>query len=520
MARERDSVEKRIRSLGGEVVEVAQLAARPGQADDFIERALAALQDIVSFDLAAFLEVHGEHLVTRRALGRLVQPSVLSYRSAVAEHPTLMSILERRQPVLFRVENPAEEAPLLADVVELPEDHSCLVIPVVVGERASGLVTLVSRDPEAYVEESIHIAIVYGQLIGLGVTTARQNEQLARFQDRLREQNRLLTADIAAESDACRAIEEAQSRTMRRLAQMAKQVAITDAPVLITGETGTGKEVLARAIHGWSRRAEESFIQVNCAALPEDLIESELFGHKRGAFSGAVSDRPGRFRVADGGTFMLDEIGDLPLATQANLLRVLQEGTFEAVGSDRTVTVDVRVVAATNVDLERAIDENRFREDLFYRLNVFPMHLPPLRERPEDIPIIARRVLTRIQQRTGRGPWTISDAELHRMQLYDWPGNVRELVNVIERARVFVPLGGRLKMSDALTASRGKSRSSAKDPQSWPSLREHEKAYIERVLEKTGGKIYGENGAAELLEVPPTTLQSKMSRLGVKRPKN
>jgi transcriptional regulator with GAF, ATPase, and Fis domain len=358
----------------------------------------------------------------------------------------------------------------------------------------------------------VGIARIYGLLIGLGLTAARRAEQLSEYRDLLEERNRLLVEEVEGETDACRALEDQPSRVMRRLVQMAKQVAVTDAPVLITGETGTGKEVLARAIHGWSRRSDEPFIQLNCAALPETLIESELFGHQKGAFSGATSDRRGRFRLADRGTLLLDEIGDVPPAVQVKLLRVLQEGAFEPVGMDRTVKVDVRIIAATNADLEQLIERGRFREDLYYRLHVFPLHVPPLRERSADLPTLTRQILEGMRRRSGRGPWNVSDRTLRRMARYPWPGNVRELLNVLERARVGAPLGGELKVD--LDEGPDLSSRRAKD---WPTLEEHQRRYLRRVLEKTRGRIYGERGAAALLGLPPTTLQSRMAKLGIVR---
>src|SRR5690606_37865212 len=218
------------------------------------------------------------------------------------------------------------------------------------------------------------------------------------------------------------------------LVRVAKQVAASQLPVLIGGETGSGKEVLAQAIHAWSPRSEGPFVKLNCAAIPENLVESELFGHVKGAFSGAAMARRGRFLTANGGSILLDEIGDMPLGAQAKLLRVLQEGTFEALGSDDTIRVDVRVIAATHTDLREAVQNGTVREGLYDRLAGFPIQLPALRDRVEDIPIIASEVLERLAAKTGRGPWTLSNPALERLVAHPWPGNVRELANVLERA--------------------------------------------------------------------------------------
>ncbi|MDF1661491.1 MAG: sigma-54 dependent transcriptional regulator, partial [Planctomycetota bacterium] len=306
---------------------------------------------------------------------------------------------------------------------------------------------------------------------------------------------------------------------MVQLVHQAKQVALTNAPVLIMGETGTGKEVLAQAIHEWSPRRDHPFIRINCAALPETLIESELFGHLKGSFSGADRKREGRFAVANGGTLLLDEIGELPIGAQAKLLRVIQEGTFEPVGSDQTIRVDVRIIAATHVDLENAIAEGRFREDLIYRLNVFPLELPPLRERLQDVPTLARTLLEKLSQKSGRGPWTLSDQALRKLSQHSWPGNIRELINVLERATILCPHGELQIDFPGRRGARKKAPSSAPNTgmDDWPSLADLERRYIRQVLDKTRGKIYGPGGAGEILGLKPSTLQSRMKKLGLTR---
>jgi transcriptional regulator with GAF, ATPase, and Fis domain len=303
------------------------------------------------------------------------------------------------------------------------------------------------------------------------------------------------------------------------VARLAEQVARTDAPVLITGETGAGKEVLARAIHAWSPRADEAFVTLNCAAIPDNLVESELFGYVRGAFTGAVGDRPGRFLTADRGTLFLDEIGDMPPGAQAKLLRVLQEGTFEPVGADRTVRVDVRVIAATHVDLEAAVHERRFREDLFFRIAVFPLQVPALRDRPEDIAALAQTLLDDIAERRGLGPWTLADGAIATLMRHGWPGNVRQLVNVLERAVILRPQGEiRAEHVDGLPGGNGGERPgpAVAIEEAIVPFEEHERRYLQRVLERTRGKIYGPDGAAAMLALPPTTLQSKLKKLGIR----
>jgi transcriptional regulator with GAF, ATPase, and Fis domain len=278
----------------------------------------------------------------------------------------------------------------------------------------------------------------------------------------------------------------------------------------VLGETGTGKEIVAHAIHAWSHRASGPFVKLNCSAIPENLVESELFGHVRGAFSGADRNRQGRFVTANGGSLLLDEIGDMPLTAQAKLLRVLQEGTFEPVGSDRTVKVDVRVIAATHVELEQAVSDGRFRQDLYYRLAVFPLTIPPLRDRRADIPRIANAFLEREHRRTGRGPWTLSDSAVDALMKRHWPGNVRELINALERALILEPQGVLLPKHLCLRTE------GARPSSRLPSWKENERKYLEQLSLVSQGRLYGPGGAAETAGLKPTTLRSKLLKHGLR----
>jgi formate hydrogenlyase transcriptional activator len=290
------------------------------------------------------------------------------------------------------------------------------------------------------------------------------------------------------------------------------QVAPTNATVLLLGETGTGKNQLASLIHRRSPRAHRPFLIVNCAALPTSLIESELFGHERGAFTGAHGTRLGRFELADGGTLFLDEIGDLPLELQPKLLRVLQHGNLERLGSSRTITVDVRVVAATNRDLDEAVRVGSFRQDLYYRVNVFPISLPALRQRSEDIPLLARHLVARLGERLGRRIMAIPPEMIQALQEYDWPGNVRELENILERA-VILSGGPMLRLTEPLSVGRARSCTCG----TTGSLRDVERAHILRVLERTAWRIEGDRGAAATLGLKASTLRSRMRKLGIAR---
>ena len=297
-------------------------------------------------------------------------------------------------------------------------------------------------------------------------------------------------------------------------------VAGTDATVLVTGESGTGKELIARAIHEASRRRDRPLIRVNCAAVPRELFESEFFGHAKGAFTGALRDRVGRFELADGGTLFLDEVGEIPLDLQGKLLRVLQERSFERVGDERTRAVDVRLIAATNRDLRDEVRRGRFREDLYFRLNVFPIAASPLRERPEDIPLIAQHFLKGAARRLNIPEPRLTEGDARRLARYPWPGNVRELENVIERGAILAVRGRlHLDLPEAEPAARGRDVAPSLAPTTQPvteaERRARDRAEIEAALAMTGGKVFGEGGAAELLGLRPTTLASRIKVLGI-----
>ncbi len=312
------------------------------------------------------------------------------------------------------------------------------------------------------------------------------------------------------------------SPALKKVLAQIEMVAPTNANVLILGESGTGKELVARAIHDRSPRKAAALVRVNCASVPRELFESEFFGHVRGAFTGAVKDRVGRFELANGGTLFLDEIGEVPLELQSKLLRVLQEGQFEKVGEDRTRTVDVRIVAATNRDLEAEVKTGRFRQDLYYRLSVFPIELPPLRDRGEDIPALAQQFLRQSARKLGTKAPRLTTMQERELQTYDWPGNVRELQNVIERA-VIRSHNGHLDLglgAAGKSASRPQRRSESAPNSTLASLHDlkhHERAFILDALARTRGKIYGPDGAAALLGLKPTTLSSKVHRMGLKK---
>ena len=316
-----------------------------------------------------------------------------------------------------------------------------------------------------------------------------------------------------------------ESNAIKRVLFAVEQVAPIDITVLILGETGTGKELVARAIHESSVRKDRPLVKVNCSALPSELIESELFGHEKGAFTGATERQIGRFELADGGTIFLDEIGDLPLRLQPRLLRALQEGEFERLGSGNTIKVDVRVIAATNRNLAEAMQRGRFRHDLYYRLNVYPITLPPLRERREDIALLAETFLREASRRLGRLFDPISEEVLKSLMRHEWPGNVRELKNVIDRAAVG-STGNWLELPEHWSAFIRRLSSAAPAEVSRPfkpapdkrTLEEHQRSHILQVVQQTGWRVEGPRGAARILGLNPSTLRSRMLKLGIRRP--
>jgi len=332
--------------------------------------------------------------------------------------------------------------------------------------------------------------------------------EVEHLKSRLQAENIYLQEEIKVEHNFEEFI--GSSEVLKKVLYKVEQVASTDATVLILGESGTGKELLARAVHSTSARSHRALVKVNCAALPTNLIESELFGHEKGAFTGALSRKIGRFELADGGTIFLDEIGDLPVESQSKLLRILQEGEFERLGNSRTTKVDVRVIAATNRNLEEAVKRGNFREDLFYRLNVFPIESPLLRERKEDIPILVNHFLIKYGAKTGKKIERVSQKVFDSLQSYHWPGNVRELENIIERA-VILSHNSLLEIEDLPDL-----RQSAGTPTAVNSLEEVERTHILRILQETGGIIDGPRGAATLLEIHPNTLRSRLQKLGIK----
>jgi len=337
-------------------------------------------------------------------------------------------------------------------------------------------------------------------------------EEIELLKNQLEEENIYLQEEIKLANNFDEII--STSKSYKAVLRQVEQVAGTDSTVLITGESGTGKELLARAVHNLSQRRERPLVKVNCANLPANIIESELFGHERGAFTGAHARKIGRFELANKGTIFLDEIGELPFELQAKLLRVLQEGEFERLGNPKTFRLDVRVIAATNRNLEQAVNKGEFRADLFYRLNVFPIVSLPLRERKEDIPHLVQHFVKKYSAKAGKNITTVSQKLLQELEGYQWPGNIRELENIVERA-VIISSGSKLEIGNWFAKSTIKVKH-----KKFQTLEELEKKYMLEVLAHTKGKVSGEQGAAVILGLNPKTLDSRLRKLGIHRTQN
>lgn len=334
-------------------------------------------------------------------------------------------------------------------------------------------------------------------------------EEIKELRERLQDENNYLQEEIKLSHNFGEII--SQNKSMRKVLREVEQVAHTQTTVLIMGESGTGKELIARDLHQLSPRSDRPMIKVNCAALPTYLIESELFGHEKGAFTGAMNRKRGRFELADKGTIFLDEIGEMPVELQAKLLRVLQEGEFERLGGTETLHVNARIIAATNRNLEKEVEKGNFREDLYYRLNVFPISCPPLRDRKEDIPLLVRHFCQKMEPKVGKKITHIPQKVLDRLQEYHFPGNIRELENIIERA-VILSRDGKLQIGDWIPRKRKEGVT-----ESIPTLDQLNRQHIVRALKMTNWKISGDNGAAKLLGLKPTTLESRMKKMEIRR---
>ncbi len=494
--------------------------------EDRYQRLLEAWHRVVPFDAAALLRLEDGGLRPVAAQG--LKAEALARRYSLREHPRLQIICNSNEPVRFP-EDSALPDPfdglLEADPSALGHVHACLGCPLRVGDELVGALTADALGPAAFDAVDQRFLMAMAALAGAAMRTTNLIEALERTAAR----QGLIARDLMRDAELRQGSQIlGASPAMERLRSEIDLVARSDYTVLIAGETGVGKELVARALHAASARRDDPLIYVNCAALPETLAESELFGHARGAFTGAVADRPGKFEVADGGTLLLDEIGELPLTVQPKLLRALQEGEIQRVGSDLPRKVDVRMLAATNRDLAEEVRAGRFRADLFHRLNVYPLHVPPLRQRPADIPLLAGYFCDLARRRLGLGPVRLDAEALDALRAWPWPGNVRELDNVLSRAvlkaAAGAPRGATVLIEpphlgpDFGAAASGAARPAPPSSVATPrSLREatvdFQRAAIRRALAAHGGNWAA---AARALGMHRSNLHHLAARLGLR----
>ncbi len=483
--------------------------------DQALEIILEAINETVSFELAVVLSLEENNtLRVRHAKGPLVSKELEHYRIDLKQRRDIYDILQQGKVQLLDDDPESGEVHLdtYHGVIDLPAGHSCLVAPLKVEDKTLGLLTLDHRACNMFTPEVVRTIETLSRMIAIALDQSLTADRLMNERDALVMERNTLLGQATQEMQGI----IGNSPVWQDVLHKVQMVAPTDAPVLISGETGTGKERIARAIHALSARARQPFVAVNCSALTSNLAESELFGHEKGAFTGAISRRRGRFELANKGTLFLDEVGDLPLDIQPKLLRALQEQTFERVGGEISLRADVRIICATNVDLEQAVREGRFREDLYYRLNVFPLHLPPLRERDGDLLLLTDYFLRELEKKYTGKNFVLTEAAVEFLRTYSWPGNVRELQNTLERAAILA--GNGVLLPEHLHPNHQTVRQTVASvsAEMLKPLDEVIKEHIVRVLEHTNGRIYGKKGAAKILGLKPTTLQSKMRKLGIR----
>jgi formate hydrogenlyase transcriptional activator len=493
------------------LLEITNALVRNLELDELFKNISASLRRIMHHDYAALILPDTEDTLRLYAVdffqgSGLIHPDLrfaregsLAGRAFNSGNPVLVSRLQA-------AEYPGEAAKMLA--AEGLKSACCL--PLVNRERTVGVLTVASRTETAFSVEHANLLLQVANQVAIAVDNALAFREIAELKEKLAEEKSYLEDEIRTTFNFDEIIGE--STGLREVLTQVQTVAPTDAAVLILGETGTGKELIARAIHRLSRRSERALIKINCSAIPTGLLESELFGHERGAFTGAIAQKVGRLELANKGTIFLDEVGDIPLELQPKLLRVLQESEFERLGSSRTIHVDVRLVAATNRDLAKMVADNQFRSDLYYRLRVFPILVPPVRERKSDIPLLVHYFTQKYARQLGRKIKRIPQPAMDALCNWHWPGNIREMENFIERA-VILSQGPALEVP--VKELKEPTRHNADESEG--TLQSTERDYILRILKETKGLISGPNGAAAKLGLKRTTLQGKMRKLGISR---
>ena len=437
----------------------------------------------------------------------------LSARPVIGMNTPGGEVLRQRAPMIFsREQLQTYDAEITRQTLDEGMQSLCCV-PLLRPQGTVGILSLASTRSDAFQLDDLSLLNQVASQLAVAIENQRAAEEIARLKQHLEEEKKFLEGEIHASGKFSEIVGE--SAALAEVLAKVATVAPSDATVLILGETGTGKELIARAIHRMSGRSQRNFIKVNCAAIPTGLLESELFGHEKGAFTGAVSQKIGRMELANGGTLFLDEVGEIPLELQPKLLRVLQDQEFERLGSTRTIRVNVRIVAATNRDLVRSVADRHFRADLYYRLNVFPVFVPPLRERREDIPLLVRHFVRKFSARMQRNIENVPTEAMEALTAWSWPGNVRELENLIERSVILSEKSFlRVPLKELFI---GAPAAISPDNSFSRTLENAEREHILRVLRETGGVLSGPDGAAHRLALKRTTLQSKMRRLKITR---
>jgi len=510
------------------ILQVAQAIGNQLEMPELLASLNVALSPIVHFDAIAILLLEGDMIKAHwshiegvpRNIDDCFESLVARYASSIEADPPPSKLTASQHPIS---EIMISGQPYIASDLESerrfatdgPLLHlgmrSYIDLPLMKQGTLIGTIKFLSKERVDYTVKQVELLRDLADIISIAVSNALAYQEIRALKETLHLENRLLQEEVIQRSIYEEIV--GSSTSLRKVLAAIDKVAPTDSTVLITGETGTGKELVAHAIHRRSPRSDRALIKVNCAALPAELIASELFGHEKGAFTGALQQRIGRFEAANGGTIFLDEIAELSPEIQVSLLRVLQEKEFERVGGNRTIKTDVRVIAATNKDLRREVEDGRFRMDLFYRLNVFPVHVPPLRDRVNDIPVLVDYFAARLASRTGKKISHIEKRSLSAMQQYSWPGNIRELQNVIERC-VILADGEILRVEPGMLLQEPPATARARYQ---PAVESDRKAQIEAVLRETRGKVYGPHGAAARLGVPATTLDSQLRALRINK---
>jgi formate hydrogenlyase transcriptional activator len=470
----------------------------------------ARIRRVLRQELATFALYEGETgTLVRQAIDFPLSKGLLSRSPISAKNTPAARSLKERSSIIFSKKELQDFGTEAAQSLLAEGVQSLCCVPMMRPKGPLGVLLLGSTREDAFQPDDLQLLDQVAAQLALAIENHRAASEIKALKIRLGEERKVLEAEVRSGGDFPEMV--GNSQALKQVLDQIATVAASEATVLILGETGTGKELVARAIHRLSRRHAGSFIKLNCAAIPTGLLESELFGHERGAFTGAINQKVGRMELADGGTLFLDEIGEIPLELQPKLLRMLQDQEFERLGSNRTIKVNVRLLAATNRNLAESIAEHNFRSDLYYRLSVFPIVMPPLRERPEDIPFLVQHFVRKFARRMNRYIETIPTNTMKTLQQWHWPGNVRELENLMERS-VILSEGHALRVPLSEL-----SKPASKTEHTGHSLDEAERRHIIRILRETRGVISGPKGAAQRLGLKRTTLQSKMQRLKITR---